>query len=84
VPGPGTRKRGIRISDALWKAALAAAKDNGEYLADVVRRDLIRYVRDYAREPTAAVIVSLLEYIAKHGDAEERKVVRALLERRAN
>lgn len=36
--------RAVRIPDALWQAALAKARDNGETLSEVVRRALERYV----------------------------------------
>lgn len=37
----------MRISDELWQAAMRAAEDNGETLADVIRRALVRYVREH-------------------------------------
>jgi predicted CopG family antitoxin len=40
-----TTPRAIRISDDLWEAALAKAKEKDETVSDVVRRALERYVR---------------------------------------
>jgi hypothetical protein len=39
-----TPLRAIRIPDELWTAAHAAADEDGEYLSDVIRRALTRYV----------------------------------------
>lgn len=80
---PATQHRSVRVPDELWETALRVAADNGETVAAVIRRDLARYVRDFGRESDAGVILSLLEYVAAHGDDEEREVVRALIERRA-
>lgn len=40
---PKTPGRLIRVDEALWRAAQARAKENGETVSDVVRRAL----RDY-------------------------------------
>ncbi len=40
------RSRTIRIPDTLWAAALAKAAERDEYLPDVVRRALERYVKE--------------------------------------
>ena len=37
--------RGIRVPEALWRAAQAKAKERGEDLSTVIRRALQRYVR---------------------------------------
>lgn len=42
---PKTPMHSLRVDDALWQAAKAAAAANGETLADVVRRALAGYVR---------------------------------------
>jgi hypothetical protein len=42
---PGTPRRTIRVSDALWDAAAEKAAERGESLSDVLRRALERYVR---------------------------------------
>lgn len=44
MPGKGTRRRAIRIPDALWLPALAKAKLRGETLNEVIRAALERYV----------------------------------------
>jgi len=36
--------RAIRISDELWSAALAKAKERGETVSDIVRKALERYI----------------------------------------
>jgi hypothetical protein len=38
-------KKSIRVSDALWTAALAKADERGDNLSEVIRRALERYVR---------------------------------------
>lgn len=38
------KPRQVRVPDDLWYAAMAKAKDNGEAVADVVRRALALYV----------------------------------------
>jgi predicted HicB family RNase H-like nuclease len=40
----GTALRNVRVDDALWQAALAAAKARGESLSEVIRRKLSEYV----------------------------------------
>lgn len=42
---PGTPRRSIRVTDALWEAALSKAETKGESVSDVIRRALERYVR---------------------------------------
>jgi predicted HicB family RNase H-like nuclease len=42
---PGTPRRTIRISDALWAAAVAKAAERGESVSDILRRALERYVK---------------------------------------
>ena len=42
---PKTPSRNVRVSDELWRAALAKAEERGETVADVVRRALERYVK---------------------------------------
>lgn len=42
---PATPTRTVRVPDELWEAALRVARDNGETVADVIRRALTRYVR---------------------------------------
>lgn len=48
-PRPPTKPRVIRMTDDLWKLALATAKDAGENLPDAIRD----YVAWYARVPGA-------------------------------
>lgn len=40
----GTTPRPVRVSDELWQAALAKARERGDTLSDVVRRALREYV----------------------------------------
>lgn len=40
-----TPARNVRIADALWNDAKAAAKANGETISDVIRRALTNYVK---------------------------------------
>jgi hypothetical protein len=42
---PKTATRSIRIEDELWAAALAATKERGDTISDVVRKALSAYVR---------------------------------------
>lgn len=42
---PKTPLHSFRCPDELWDAAKAAADENGETLADVLRRSLERYVK---------------------------------------
>ncbi len=54
MPRPATGKtpvRNIRVSDALWKPAMAKAKAEGTTLTEVITRFLIRYISTPAREP---------------------------------
>jgi len=44
---PATPKRGVRIPDELWQAAMRVARDRGETLSQVIRRALERYVRQH-------------------------------------
>jgi hypothetical protein len=39
-----TPLRAVRVPDDLWDAALAAARDRGESVSEVVRRALAAYV----------------------------------------
>jgi hypothetical protein len=41
---PKTPIRGVRVDEALWRAAQARAAERGETVADVIRRALTRYV----------------------------------------
>jgi predicted HicB family RNase H-like nuclease len=41
----------VRVPDELWEAAKRAASDNGESVADVIRRALERYVREHPLPP---------------------------------
>jgi len=38
------RPRSVKVSDELWRAAQAKADERGEYLSEVIRRALERYV----------------------------------------
>ena len=38
------RPRSVKGSDELWRAAQARADERGEYLSEVIRRALERYV----------------------------------------
>jgi predicted DNA-binding protein len=40
---PKTQHRSVRVPDDLWRRAQACAKDNGETVADVIRRALEAY-----------------------------------------
>lgn len=42
---PKTPLHSFRVDTALWNAARDLARDNGETIADVLRRALERYVR---------------------------------------
>lgn len=37
----------MRVPDELWEAAKRVAADNGESVAEVIRRALERYVREH-------------------------------------
>lgn len=39
------KSRVVRVPDDLWTAAQAKADERGEYLSEVIRRALERYVR---------------------------------------
>lgn len=39
------RPRAFRVSDELWLAAVALAKERGESLSEVIREALRRYVK---------------------------------------
>ena len=43
----GTTHRTVRIDDALWDAAKAAAKENGENVSDIIRKALEQYVQQH-------------------------------------
>lgn len=50
---PATGKtplRNVRVSDELWNAAMAEAKEEGRSLTDVIVSDLHRYVNRRRRE----------------------------------
>ncbi|MDT4997448.1 MAG: hypothetical protein QOD45_1516 [Pseudonocardiales bacterium] len=47
---PKTPQRTVRIPDEVWEAAKAAAERRGEFISDVIRRALIRYVKRAERE----------------------------------
>lgn len=49
-----TPARSIRVPDALWEAAQAAAEENGESVSDVVRKALEAYVKKNQRKRTGA------------------------------
>ena len=38
--------KSVRVPDALWKQAQAAADERGEYLSEVIRRALVEYVKE--------------------------------------
>ena len=38
------RPRSVKVSDDLWRAAQAKADERGEYLSEVIRKALERYV----------------------------------------
>lgn len=42
----GTPRRTVRIDDALWDDALAAAAERGETLSDIIRERLAGYVKE--------------------------------------
>jgi len=42
---PKTPARAVRVEDGLWQAAQQAAEQRGETVSDVIRRALLRYVR---------------------------------------
>lgn len=46
MPTKGTPKRGIRIDDELWNAALASAARRGDNLADILRDRLREYISE--------------------------------------
>ena len=37
--------KAVRVPDELWRAAQAKADERGEYLSEVIRRALERYVK---------------------------------------
>jgi len=45
MPVKAMKPKSIRIPDDLWDAALAKADQRGEYLSEVIRRALERYVK---------------------------------------
>jgi predicted DNA-binding protein len=46
MPTRGTQQRPVRVSDDLWKPALAKAQEKGETLSAVIRRALERYLAE--------------------------------------
>jgi hypothetical protein len=47
---PETTPRKFRVDDALWNAAIQAARENRESLSAVIRRALVDYIRAAGRE----------------------------------
>ena len=45
TPRPPRRPRSVKVEDDLWQAAQAKADSRGEYLSEVIRAALVRYVR---------------------------------------
>lgn len=43
---PPLRAHTVKVPDALWAAAAAAAEERGEFLSEVIRRALERYVHE--------------------------------------
>lgn len=50
-PRPGNPARAVRVDDELWNAAMEAAAARGEYLSDVIREALARYVKRHIQNP---------------------------------
>ena len=46
---PVKRPRSVKVDDDLWQAAQAKADARGEYLSEVIRAALVRYVRSKHR-----------------------------------
>lgn len=46
MPGKGTPRRTIRVSDEQWKAAQKKAEKEGRDVSDVLRECLDKYVAD--------------------------------------
>lgn len=42
---PKTPRRGVRVPEELWQAALRKAEERGEVLSEEIRQFLVRYVR---------------------------------------
>jgi hypothetical protein len=42
---PRAKPRSVKVTDPLWDAAMAKAVERGEYLSEVIREALERYVR---------------------------------------
>jgi len=42
---PVKRNHSVKVEDELWQAAQAKADARGEYLSEVIRAALVRYVR---------------------------------------
>lgn len=40
---PTKKSRGIRVTDAVWDAAMAEAKERGEFLNEAIDRFLVHY-----------------------------------------
>lgn len=44
TPRPVKRNHSVKVDDELWNAAQAKADERGEYLSEVIREALKRYV----------------------------------------
>jgi hypothetical protein len=42
---PRAKLRSVKVADPLWDAAMAKAVERGEYLSEVIREALEKYVR---------------------------------------
>lgn len=67
VPSKGTKRRTIRIEDALWDAASSVAAARGESLSDAIRKYLVVYADGLMTAPALT-------------DAERAEAVRAWLD----
>jgi hypothetical protein len=48
-----TPQRAVRVPDGLWEQAKEAAEQRGENVTQVIKRALVRYIRDTERRQTA-------------------------------
>jgi hypothetical protein len=46
----GTRKRGVRIDDALWTTARTVAAERGENLSEIIRAAFVAYVSKWGNK----------------------------------
>lgn len=46
---PKTPRRTVRIPDDIWQTALEVAEENGINLPQVIREDLVRFIRQYRK-----------------------------------